>query len=296
MVVKNVLSLVLFGIWIMLGTVSNAAQMKPDSQGGGEPVQFLFIHHSCGGQLMADQGENNGSKCIYISHSNGGGLRSQLEGIGFAVNEASYGSIVGEVTDICQWNNKFRDQMDRIIKTKNQDELLPEGISNEIVAFKSCYPNNHFVGEGSLPGDPDSCQLTLANAKAAYTALLPYFENQPQVLFVAFTAPPLAKTTGFKAWVKNLLKGSPKHPELARQFNNWLMDKEKGWLAGYDLPNVAVFDHYNVLTDEGETNWSAYPSGGGRDSHPNSEGNSKSADAFVDFIQKASSVMHRGSS
>ena len=278
---------VAFAFLMMLGNLSFAVAADQNPEQEDKPVQFLFIHHSCGGQLMANVGTDNGSKCIYTSHPNGGGLRSLLEGNGYAVNEASYGSAVGDKTDICHWNKKFRDQMDVIIKTKNQDDLLPEGVTNEVVAFKSCFPNNHFIGEGNQPGDPDSCELTLANAKAAYNSLLPYFQKHPEVYFVAFTAPPLAKTPGFKGFVKNIFKGSPKHPELARKFNNWLMDRENGWLAGYSTANVGVFDHYDVLTNQGETNWSAYPTGGGRDSHPSSEGNTKAAEAFVVFLKDA---------
>ena len=37
--------------------------------------------------------------------------------------------------------------------------------------------------------------------------------------------------------------------------------------AGYPGTNVAVFDYYDVLTDHGRTDWSAYPTQGGRDSH-----------------------------
>ncbi len=259
---------------------------------GGEPVQFLFIHHSCGGQLLADAGPQDGGeagsgeRCIYVAHPNGGGLRADLAAAGFAVNEASYGSIIGEDTDICHWNAKFRDRMDRILRTKRQDELLPEGVANRIVAFKSCYPNNHFSGEGEEPGDPDERVLTVANARAAYRALLSSFARQPDVLFVAFTAPPLANAepVGIKAKLKRFFEGEPKHPELARAFNNWLVDREHGWLAGYEGDNVAVFDHYDVLTKHGETDWSAYPTQDGRNSHPSTEGNRAAARAFVPFM------------
>ena len=262
---------------------------------GEVPVQFLFIHHSCGGQLLAAPGENvgghadTGDRCIYISHPNGGGLRADLEATGFAVNEASYGSIVGEDTDICHWQAKFRDGMDRILRTSRQDELLPEGVTNRVVAFKSCYPNNAFIGPGTEPGDPDDCELTVANAKAAYTALLPHFADHPEVLFVAFTAPPRAepRPRGFKAKVKAIFKGKPGDADLARVFNEWLTDPAAGWLAGYAAGNVVVFDHYDVLTGHGQSNWSAYPTRDGRDSHPNREGNRKSAESFLPFLEQA---------
>jgi hypothetical protein len=260
---------------------------------GGEPVQFLFIHHSCGGQLLAAPGErvgggpDSGELCIYDSHPNGGDLRAQLTARGYQVNDASYGSIVGEDTDICHWHAKFRDRMDRILRTRRQDELLPEGVTNAVVAFKSCFPNNAFVGPGSAPGDPDSCELTVANAKAAYRSLLPLFAEQPDVLFIAFTAPPLAdrKPVGLKQKIKSWFSGKPEHPQLARAFNAWLADREQGWLAGYGTGNVAVFDYYGVLADP-ETGWSAYPTRNGQDSHPSATGNARAAAAFLGFLEE----------
>ncbi|MCP4570880.1 MAG: hypothetical protein GY838_00885 [bacterium] len=270
-----------------------AGPAAAETEGG--PVQFLFIHHSCGGQLLADEGSqvggdaDGGERCIYVAHPNGGGLRTDLESSGFTVNEASYGSIVGQDTDICHWNAKFRDHMDRILRTGRQDDLLPDGLSNAVVAFKSCFPNNHFSGEGEEPGDPDDRVLTVANAKAAYRALLPSFEQQPDVLFVAFTAPPLAdaEPVGLRYRIKRFFKGKPKHPQLARAFNTWLVDREHGWLAGYEGGNVVVFDHYDVLTKHGQTDWAAYPTQDGRNSHPSSEGNRAAAEAFVPFLRAA---------
>lgn len=270
------------------------AAAEDTTPAGREPVQLLFIHHSCGGQLLADVGEvvggepGSGERCIYVSHPNGGGLRTLLEARGYAVNEASYGSIVGEDTDIHHWHAKFRDDMERILRTRRQDALLPEGVTNDVVLFKSCYPNNAFTGPGREPGDPQEPELTVANAKAAYLSLLPYFREHPEVLFVAFTAPPLAdrKPVGMKQKIQAMFKGKPKHPQLALAFNAWLADREHGWLAGYDLPNVAVFDYYGILADP-QTGWSAHPTYGGQDSHPSSEGNRKAAEAFVAFLEQA---------
>lgn len=271
------------------------------SAGAGEPqpaegnVQFLFIHHSCGGQLLAENGprvggeRESGEHCIYVSHPNGGGLRAALEAQGFSVNEASYGSLVGQDTDICNWSAKFRDQMDRILHTRRQDELLPDGLANRVVAFKSCFPNNAFVGEGESPGDPEDCDLTIANAQAAYRSLLPHLAAHPEVLFVAFTAPPQAepKPVGIKQKLKFAFGGKPDHAKLARRFNDWMVDPQAGWLGGYEGGNVVVFDYYDLLTDHGASDWSAYPSREGRDSHPNPQGTAAAAEAFVPFIQEA---------
>ena len=265
----------------------------------GRSMNLLFIHHSCGGQLFADPGERvggdpaAGERCIYVSHPNGGGLRGMLEEVGYAVNEASYGSIIGEDTDICHWRAKFTDQMDRILRTARQDALLPDGVTNGVVCFKSCFPNNWFKGRGEEPGDPDDCHLTVANARAAYRSLLPLLEAQPEVLFVAFTAPPMAefRPVGLKETIKSWFQDNDRGGRLAREFNAWLTDRDSGWLAGYDLPNIAVFDHYDILTDHGATGYSAYPTRGGRDSHPSREGNRKSAEAFVPFLEAAAAAM-----
>ena len=73
---------------------------------------------------------------------------------------------------------------------------------------------------------------------------------------------------------------------LAREFNNWLKGQD-GWLNGSKLTNVVVFDYYDILTDHGVSDLSAYPTGNGDDSHPSCEGNEKAAEAFVPFLNRA---------
>ncbi len=261
----------------------------------GGPLRFLFIHHSVGGQLLADPGElvggdkGSAERCIHVSHPNGGGLRARLEALGYEVHEASYGSRIGEDTDIHHWRNKFAGQMDEILRCDRNDRLYEDGRRNHIVAFKSCFPNSDFRGAGSEPGEPDSPELTLANAQAAYRSLLPLLQQQPDVLFVVFTAPSFVepKPVGMRAKLRGVLGGKPKSAELARQFNNWLADRERGWLADYPLRNVAVFDYYDVLTGGGASNWLVYPTRGGTDSHPSAEGNRKAAEAFLPVLEQA---------
>lgn len=69
------------------------------------------------------------------------------------MHEASYGSAVGEDTDLFHWPGKFSTQMDAILALKLQDERLAEGQKNHVVAFKSCFPNNMFTGQGTAPGN-----------------------------------------------------------------------------------------------------------------------------------------------
>lgn len=258
-------------------------------------VQILFIHHSCGGQLLADQGPAvpltgyPASCCVFSSHPNGGGLRRQLEHAGFVVNEASYGSRVGQKTDIPDWPVKFATMMSEIIKTRLQDEQLSDGKSNRIVVFKSCYPNNEFVETTGTVDPSTAAALTVPRAQAAYRSLLPLFAAHPEILFVAMTAPPIAdpQPAGLRGKITRLMHRRPSSAYRARQFNTWLANAETGWLAGYPRDNVMVFDYYNILTNDGATDWSAYPTQGGRDSHPSAEGNAKAGQAFVAFIREA---------
>ena len=255
-------------------------------------LRLLFIHHSCGGQWLAPRGADLGSACIYESAVNGGGLRDRLKASGYEVHEASYGSRVGDRTDIFDWPVKFRERMDDVLRCDRQDALYADRQENHIVVFKSCFPNNLFVGPGAPPGDPEGPELTLANAMAAYRALLPEFRQHPATLFVAVTAPPLARTRrSLRTWIRRRLLGGtdPRaSAEHARDFNNWLKDAEEGCLCGYPGSNVVVFDLFDVLTDYGKSNFSGSASGPGHDdNHPSAEGNALATDAFVPFLNRA---------
>jgi hypothetical protein len=264
-------------------------------------LHLLFIHHSCGGQLLAPAGADvmrGSGTCIYESHPQGGDLRRRLTDSHYLVHEASYGSLVGNQTDLFDWVPKFRDQMPRVLKTAQQDETLPGSTSNDGVVFKSCFPNNEFESAGDPPGNPNGPALTVWNAKAALGALLPIFRAHPNVLFVYVTAPPMAprapKLRAYR-WLWQKLRGKSagssleqiaQSAELAREFNDWARSPE-GWLKEYELPNVVVFDNYDLLTGEGRSNLLQYPTEQGTDSHPSREGNEKVAQALVPFLNRA---------
>jgi hypothetical protein len=271
---------------------------RPDLSGYSDappakPLRLLFIHHSCGGQLLAAAGPEVGTNAICATHPNGGGLRRRLEQAGYEIHQASYGSRIGEHTDLFDWLPKFREQMDQVLACDLQDTSYGDGSRNEIVVFKSCFPNNNFVSGGTPPGNPNGPELTVWNAKVAYAALLDEFRKYPRVLFVCVTAPPLALGSSYQPRWKQLAKRllgrrsslSVSAP-LAREFNNWLSGSD-GWLKDSQLTNVVVFDYYDILTEGGAANVSCYPTGGGFDSHPSREGNEKAAAAFVPFLSRA---------
>ncbi|WP_437725751.1 hypothetical protein [Sorangium sp. So ce861] len=261
------------------------------------PLDLLFIHHSVGGQLLADPGpEKEKASCVYETHPNGGGLKKRLLEQGYRVHEASYGSAIGEDTDLFHWAPKFRDRMDSVLRVALNDQAHPDGVVNRIVVFKSCYPNNRFVGEGAAPGSPSGPELTVWNAKATLSSLLPDLAKRKDTLFVYMTAPAnilkRSKEPAWK-WTAKKVLGKPSEAEvaqrqadLARSFNNWVKSPE-GWLSGYPEKNVVVFDYYDVLTNKGQSNFSQHGSEGNTDNHPSREGNERAADEFVPFLNQA---------
>jgi lysophospholipase L1-like esterase len=262
-------------------------------------LKLLFLHHSVGGQLLADPGPTHAlADSIYASHQHGGGLRRSLVAMGYDVHEASYGSAAGHDTDLFDWLPKFAGDMDRVLRVRLNDDLLSHG-SNQIVLFKSCYPNNRFIGAGAAPGAPAGPELTVWNAKASFEQMLAHLRRYPEVLFVYLTAPPNApgpdQPPRLRSRLKALAKAALGRPtpaevlgeqaRLAREFNTWAAAPE-GWLKGYPLNNVAVFDYFSALTGP-RSDLSAYPSGDGTDSHPRGEGQQAAARALVPFINRA---------
>lgn len=155
--------------------------------------------------------------------------------------------------------------------------------------FKSCYPNSYFQAEGAEPGNPNGPELTVSNAKASFRALLPLFEQHPKTLFVFITTPPIAGAVPNERLGKVLIKrilGRPssairmkQQARLAREFHDWIVAPD-GWLTAYPTGNVVIFDYYEVLTKHGTSLYLEYPSGDGRNSHPNSQGNSSVGTLF----------------
>ncbi len=207
---------------------------KPDNT-----VRLIFIHHSTGQNWLAD---GSGALGIALRDSN------------YFVSDTNYGwgpNVIGDHTDIGDWWSWFRGSSSATYLSALYAEgeqhssysrlaTAPAG-ENEIIMFKSCFPNSALRGS---PGDPvpaigdnllkgqssGSSYHTVANAKGIYIDLLNYFRTRQDKLFIIITAPPLS---------------DPAYAANARVFNDWLVND---WLADYPYRNVAVFDFYNVLT------------------------------------------------
>lgn len=239
-----VISLALGLLWTANASAFNSA--PPD-----QPVKLIFLHHSTGENWLAD---DSGQLGIHLRDNR------------YFVSDTNYGwgtDSIGDYTDIGNWWLWFRGPNRDVYTAEvyaesgqnssySRLENDPGG-ENEIVMFKSCFPNSNLggspndaptTGENPLRGqDSYSEYHTVANAKGIYNDLLEYFETRQDKMFVVITAPPLgaANTT-------------PEHAANARALNNWLVNE---WLRDYPYRNVAVFDFYNVLTSNGGDPWTS---------------------------------------
>jgi hypothetical protein len=213
-----------------------------DSSSPSQPVRLIFIHHSTGENWLRD---DNGRLAIALMNNN------------YFVSDTNYGwgpDGIGNNTDIGNWWTWFRGPYSSTYLTALYAESgqtfdftrlhdIPSG-ENEIVMFKSCFPNSALSGSVSDPippigsnplrnQDSGSQYHTVSNAKGIYIDLLNYLSTRQDKLFIVIAAPPLSDST---------------YAANARAFNQWLVND---WLNGYPYNNVAVFDFYNVLTTNG---------------------------------------------
>lgn len=293
-----------------IGGVPEPDDGQPIVPADSRDLKLIFIHHSSGENWLADE------------H---GGLGLALMQQGYFVSDTNYDwgpsvsdlGPIGSYTDTGHWWTWFLGPeregiLEAVFRESEQHagySRLPEdpGGENQIVMFKSCFPNSALEGSPDEPPagadnplrglDAWSGHQTVGNAKGIYVDLLQVFAAHPDKLFIAITAPPLHEdeTTGEQA-------------ANARAFNRWLVEE---WLADYPLANVAVFDFYNVLTSNGgspdehdagsaggnhhrrvdgqveyitdqgdDTSAYAYPG----DSHPTPAGNQKATQEFVPLL------------
>jgi len=223
--------------------------------------RLLFIHHSCG-RIWLDEGE----------------LRDELFRNGIAVHDATYGDEIGEYTDLCHWVPKFSDQIDKILTFDfHPDNYYGDSRKNDIIMFKSCYPNSNISSDGAIPGDPLAREMTTQNYKAVFEELGKVFAEHPEQTFIYVTAPPLEPGST-----------SPDNASRARAFNNWV---KSDFVSGYGdktgLNNFLVFDFFDVLADPDnhlreEYRLNSYAG----DSHPNAKGTRAATEKFLVFLEE----------
>ena len=221
--------------------------------------RMVFLHHSVGKGLLND-----------------GGLRDQLLDMGILVKSATYGDSLGEDTDMNHWAGKFNEKIDEIFHFRNHpNQYYEDGTSNDIIMFKSCFPNSDIVAEGEGFGDPNAAERTIANYIATFESLKDEMKKYPDKLFIYLTAP-------------------PRHPEAtnaeyaarARKFNDWLLKVfQPEYAKETGLNNFHVFDLFGVLSDDNNFLKKEYLRDRPQDSHPNEAGSKTAVSAFVKFFR-----------
>ncbi|WP_321391032.1 hypothetical protein [uncultured Desulfuromusa sp.] len=267
------------------GSSSGALSSPADDYTGAETldmtppattVKLMFIHHSTGSYWIRS-GDNDPW----------GGLGRELNDNNFYVTESDYGwdaeigDNLGDRTDTVNWPEWFNDTtMPYVYQNASHfdypdNTIADPGGENEIIMFKSCYPNSE-VGD------------SIDDEKDIYNSLLSYFEAHADKMFVLIIPPPEITISS---------------AALTRELSNWLVDRDNGWLADYAETNVYAFNYYNVLTDPNNHHWLNdgieenivstdlidpahpdelyYPTG---DSHPSSEGHQKATAEFVPLL------------
>ena len=274
------LNLLLAGCLLLVtAAASSPAPMRQtdDSDPPASVVKLIFIHHSTG---------ENWLKNDY------GNLGKTLGQNNYFVSDTNYGwgpNAIGDRTDIPNWTEWFASAdtptyMNALLAENDKHSdytrtLANPGGQNEIIMFKSCFPNSALEGDPNAMPDPTP-GMTVGHAKYVYNTILSYFAAHQNKLFVVITAPPLSDGT---------------YAANARAFNNWLVYH---WLYenNYTYSNVAVFDFYNVLTRVdyhhdfvygdvrhkfGPHNTLWYPS---VDDHPSEFGSQKATKEFVPLL------------
>lgn len=221
--------------------------------------QLLFIHHSVGDNWL-----------------NEGGLQDSLAGLGVGVHSATYGSDIGQDTDMSDWVSKFGDYFEKMLKYDIRPDILyPRDMENDIIMFKPCFPNSNIIGDGTLPGNPHEKDRTIWNYKSVFENLRERFSKTPRKVFIYITAPPLVPG-----------ETSAENAGRAREFNNWV---KNDFIADYRKQhgpaNFWVFDLFDVWADSSNYLKSEYRKSD-TNSHPNAEGSREATSRFLQFLRE----------
>ncbi|MBN1516213.1 LamG domain-containing protein [Candidatus Sumerlaeota bacterium] len=219
----------------------------------------------------------------------GGNGEIALYNNNYIMHHLSYGSQLADgdiYTDYRDWYYKFRNYLDSgdtahyaggvggadlvhcysqdiTYAAQGTDEFTGEDVSsqtNQVIMFKSCFPNSYVYAPDTSGGLPANPTITDARAwisgggyetwrtsgesggpinfiQAEYLALLDVFgeERYRDILFVAWVAPPMLQGD----------YGDP--PAYARALSEWFEDD---WLDGYAYQNVMAFNYWNIHTGE----------------------------------------------
>ncbi len=228
------------------------------AQGGAWPAaaqgtRIIFLHHSCGANLIAE-----------------GGVREGLTALGYEFYDHGYnddgliladGTWTGTNFDV-PGDNTDPDGYAAIFGQPLHDppdNTFSHMMQYDVIAFKSCFPVSNIESEEQLQ-----------EYRSYYLSIRDRMDQYPDKVFVIVTQPPELPADS-----------SPDAAARARAFTSWLQSRE--YLSGH--PNVFVFDFFGLLAGDDnflrpEYRMDEY------DAHPNELANRTIGPLFVEFLDQ----------
>lgn len=193
--------------WTVSPLSAQAWRQGDDPSPPTQTLKLIFVHHSTGGNWLADPNPDQ-------PH---GELGATLMANNYYVSATNYDwgpDGVGSRTDIPNWPEWFTGPnsgtiMNALFNEFGQTLYAPgdwryfgwwprlavdPGGENQIIMFKSCFPNSDVYGNPDDPphAQPNDWEYSVANFKAVYIDILTTFAAHQDKLFVVITAPPMA--------------------------------------------------------------------------------------------------------
>jgi hypothetical protein len=219
-----------------------------------EPVRIIFLHHSCGHNLIEEGGVREGFAArgyeFYDHGYNGDGLRL-ADGTYTGTNF----DVPGDNTDPDGFAEIFAQPLH-----DPPDNAFSHLMQYDVIAFKSCYPTSNIGSDDQLN-----------EFKGYYLTARDTMDQYPDKVFIVVTQPPQVPGES------NAAEGT-----RARALADWLKSDE--YLAGH--PNVFTFDFFDLLAGSDNLLRSEYRYDD-YDGHPNAQANAATGPQFVNFVDQA---------
>ena len=169
--------------------------------------------------------------------------------------------MIGDHTDPKDFPTNFNNE--KYFSKIKAWELKGDGKKHDIVMFKSCFPASDIKTDEQFEA-----------YKKYYLSMIPTFKNNPDILFIGMSTPPLMKK-----------ETKTEHAKRARKWSKWLTG-EYMKLAG----NIKIFDLFNALAiREGKPNENTLVPQFGTDkydSHPSAAGAKATARLFIPWFNR----------
>ncbi len=218
-----------------------------------EATRIIFLHHSCGENLINEGGVREGFTVLgyeFYDHGyNDEGLR------------LADGSYSGTNFDV-PGDNTDPDGMAEIFAQPLHDppdNTFSYLMQYDVIAFKSCFPTSNIEDDEQL-----------SEYKGYYLSIRDRVDQYPGKIFIVVTQPPQVPA-----------ESDPQEGARARDLANWLSSDE--FLAGH--PNLFTFDFFGHLAGSDNFLRPEYR-GDEHDAHPNEQANRTIGPLFVDFIDQ----------